>query len=83
MSFSSLSNSEKLLAAQIALKNIETNVYRLVSEIGLDPDTFNMNTYSYDESEENEDLFDSQKKKNLVAELAKVATLKQKIEQLS
>jgi len=83
MSFSSLSKSEKLLAAQIALKNIETNVYRLVSEIGLDPDTFNMNTYSYDESEENEDLFDSQKKKNLVAELAKVATLKQKIEQLS
>ena len=83
MSFSSVSNSEKKTAIQGALVDLNRTLYKLVSQLGVDPDAWNKNAFSFDPSSSDEVDPEFHIKKQIDATLAKMATLEAKIEQLS
>ena len=84
MSFSSLSNAEKIAATRIAIQRVESSIYRAVSELGIDPDTFDMNTFEIgDEMIGDAPNPDFGSRKQIAAEIARLDILNQKLQQLS
>jgi hypothetical protein len=83
MDFSLISNSEKKKSAETALRNVEDDLYRLIHQLGEDPETFNPSTFVFDSSSSAEEDRDFAIKRDISANLTKLTTLKAKIQQLS
>jgi hypothetical protein len=48
MFFDSLTNKEKKVSIETSMAHIKLELYRLVNEAGIDPVTFNIETFNFD-----------------------------------
>lgn len=83
MSFSSIPNSEKLNALNVALIDLKSDLYKSIARLGVDPDSYNLAEFSFDvnSAEDSDEHFHV--KRHMHALMQRINIIESKIQQLS
>lgn len=84
MVFSSITTMEKIKALELAKKELEVEVYRLLGKLGYDPDSYALSGWNFDpESTNPDDERDYHIKKIITDNKERISILSAKIAKLS
>jgi hypothetical protein len=83
MPFLSVSKEEKLVALNAAKKDLLIHLYKRLTLLGHDPETYNLNDFSFDPSSSEEEDGEFRAKQDIQNTLDKLETVNSKISELS
>lgn len=81
MLFDSLTSKEKKLAIETAISRVKLDLYRLVNELGVDPATFNQDTFKFDLNKTDDPSYGTNKQ--VADSILKLKNLTKRLDEIS